>query len=280
MGLLQNVIKYVARPYVAGPTLDDAMRVAEGVRERGCAVTLCYWHGGDETADEVYEKYLAVIAAASRAGFDAHISMKVPGLAAKPELIAAVMSEARAKGLPVDIDAHLALQAEADFSAAAAAGPEGLGIAIPGRWSFSESLADRAVELGLRVRVVKGEREDPEAPDIDRSQGFLAVIDRLAGRCREVGVATHDPAIAAEALRRLADAGTPAEHELLYGLPMEPVIDVGREAGVQTRIYIPFGTAWITYAIRKALRHPGTSLPRVIRRLHSRARNDGLPRPR
>ena len=164
-----------------------------------------------------------------------------------------------------------------DYATAAEAGPEGLGIAIPGRWANSPALADRAVELGLRVRVVKGQWEDPADPDIDLKEGFLGVIDRLAGRCREVGVATHDVALASEAIRRLNAAGTPAEQELLFGLPMDASAQSARQAGLNTRIYIAYGEAWIPYSIRSALRHPRTMLTFLTDL--ATGHRDGLPKP-
>lgn len=277
MGILVRMVESMARPYVAGRTLDDALRVAERARARGSAVTLCYWHDENDPAERLQAAYVEVIAAVSRAGLDAHMSMKVPGFAGEAEMIASVMAEARRHGVAVDIDAHAPAQAEADYAVAEYLGPEGLGIAVPGRWAQAPDLADRAVEMGLRVRVVKGQWSDPQAPALDPAEGFLAVIDRLAGRAREVGVATHDPALAREAIGRLIAAGTPVEQELLFGLPMSPAVEIGRAAGVATRVYLPFGTAWLPYSIKKALRTPGT-VPRIISDIvHNR--RDGLPPP-
>jgi proline dehydrogenase len=262
---------------VAGDTLDDAMRMAVAAKARGHAVTLGYWHGEDEPAEAVAERYLASLTALAKAGVDAHLAMKVPGLRSAPELIATVVAEARNRGIAVDIDAHAPEQAEADYAAAEAVGPEGMGVAVPGRWRAAPDLAERAMALGLRVRVVKGMWEDPTAPKLDPAEGYLAVIDRLAGRAREVGVASHAPALAAEALKRLAAAGTRAEQELLYGLPMAAPAAEGRRAGVKTRVYIPYGSAWIPYSLRRALKSPGT----VVRLATDLAtgNRDGLPPP-
>jgi proline dehydrogenase len=274
---IRNMMLRAARPYVAGPRLEDALRMAEFARTRGCSVTLCYWHDENDPADAVADAYSATIRAVSRAGLNAHLAMKVPGLRDEASLIRSVMAEARAHGVPVDIDAHGPDQAEAAFAAAGIMGPDGLGMAIPGRWKSSVKLADRAVAAGLRVRVVKGSWVDPAAPRLDPAGGYLSVIDRLAGRCREVGVATHDPVLAGEAIRRLTAAGTPVEQELLYGLPMAAPFAVGRQAGVKTRVYIPYGDAWVPYSLRRAIRNPRT-IVRLVTDLATGDR-DGLPRP-
>ena len=107
------------------------------------------------------------------------------------------------------------------------ASADNLGLVIPGRWLRSLDDADWAVERGVRVRVVKGQWPDPAAPDRDLRQGFLEVIDRLAGRARHVGVASHDVPTAAEAIRRLRAAGTSCELELLLSLPTVAVDQLG-----------------------------------------------------
>ena len=83
--------------------------------------------------------------------------------------------------------------------------------------------------------------------------GFLA---RLAGRSAPVGVATHDPMLAERALALLAASGTPAELELLRGLPRRRCESVARRMGLPVRLYLPFGGGWWSYAIDSALERP------------------------
>lgn len=77
-----------------------------------------------------------------------------------------------------------------------------IGVALPARWGRSLEDADAAVAGGLAVRVVKGEWPDPDR-DLDPRRAYLELIDRLAGRARHVGVATHDRELAREAFARL-----------------------------------------------------------------------------
>jgi proline dehydrogenase len=59
-------------------------------------------------------------------------------------------------------------------------------------------------------------------------------------------------------LQRLRDGGTPCELELLFGLPMRAVSAVARDAGVPVRVYVPFGAAWMPYALSQLRRKPST----------------------
>ena len=108
----------------------------------------------------------------------------------------------------------------------------------------------------MRVRVVKGQWADVVKPEVELREGFLAVVDRLAGRARHVAVATHDAWLAKEALGRLLKAKTPCELELLYGLPMGPALAAAREAGVPVRIYLPYGHGWLPYSISQVYKNP------------------------
>jgi proline dehydrogenase len=69
-------------------------------------------------------------------------------------------------------------------------------------------------------------------------------------------VATHDPPLAREALRRLHAAGTSCELELLFGLPMNAVMEVAKEQGVSVRLYVPYGEAYMPYALSQARKNP------------------------
>jgi hypothetical protein len=140
------------------------------------------------------------------------------------------------------------------------------------------------VAHGVRVRVVKGQWACPDAvigaagvvgvvgDSMARGKAdavadaaaaaavlradYLALVKHLAGRASAVAVATHDASLARESLALLKAAGTPCELELLCGLPRRECMAVARELGVPIRLYIPFGQAWLPYALDQAVRSP------------------------
>jgi proline dehydrogenase len=130
------------------------------------------------------------------------------------------------------------------------------GTTLPGRWRRSVDDAHWAIEKKAPVRVVKGQWPDPAAPHRDMRAGYLEVIDALAGRAASVGVATHDVALAATAIKRLRSRGTPVFWELLYGLPTQAALRMAQTLAVDVRMYVPFGRSYLPYALGRLAAQP------------------------
>ena len=65
-------------------------------------------------------------------------------------------------------------------------------------------------------------------------------------------------------MRRLAAQGTACELELLCGLPRRGVLELARSRRLPVRLYVPFGQAWLPYALSQVLRKPGL-WPRLLK---------------
>jgi len=247
-----------ARGYVAGPDLADALQTCRRLAQQGFAGTVCYWNGRDDSPRYIADEYLGVLAGLARERLNCSLSVKAPPLGFARHLFAEILEGAHQGGLVVHFDSLAPEACDDTFALIAeiSARHPRLGCTLPGRWRRSVRDADLAVNLGVGVRVVKGQWADPGASDLDMRAGFLAVIDRLAGRASHVGVATHDPALAREALRRLRSANTPCELEQLLGLPAGPSLREAAAAGVPVRFYVPYGLAYLPYALSKALHNP------------------------
>jgi proline dehydrogenase len=257
------VLTRVARRYIAGDALADATATARTLADRSLLITMGYWNAPSDDAAAVAREYLSGLDAL--AGIEgSYLSTKLPALGFSPALLAEVLERGARRGVRVHLDSHwpaTAARTRALLDEALSARPEAqAGITLPGRWTRTTEDAEWACARGLFVRVVKGEWPDPGDPHRDLRAGYLQVIDALAGAARHVGVATHDPWLAAEAVRRLRDASTPCTLELLYGLPMRESIRQARALDLPVRVYVPYGTAYMPYALSQLRGRPRMAL--------------------
>ncbi len=244
--------------YYAGPALGDALRLNQRLSQQGFATTVGYWPDATATPRVIADAYLACIDAVANQQLDSTISVKPMVMAFNADLIGELAERAGQVGIGLHYDSRAIEFADQTLelvlaSAGQRASP---GCTLPGAWHRSLRDAERLRELGVGVRVVKGMWRDPDHPDLNLREGYLAVIDRLCGSAGPVGVATHDAWLARQAVQRLLDAGTRCELEQLFGLPTRETLRVARHFSVPIRFYLPYGKSWIPYALSKALRRP------------------------
>ncbi len=257
----QVLLQQAARAYIAGLSLEDALKVCRSLDSRGFGTIVCYWDSETDPPGLVSERYGEALGALHEESLDCYLSVKAPSLDFSPQFFRGLAMRAS----EWDIDLHFdSLGAETvdptfDLIRELLRYEVRMGCTLPGRWRRSLADVDQAVELGLRVRVVKGQWEEPGAPRISARTGFLHVVDRLAGRASHVSVATHDPPLARESLLRLKAAETPCDLELLFGLPVRQLIPMAKELDVPVRCYVPYGTAYLPYSTVQARK-----LPRVL----------------
>ncbi|MBI1761488.1 MAG: proline dehydrogenase [Acidobacteria bacterium] len=254
----QRLAHFAGRRYIAGATVAEAVQTSRQLAGQNFASTICYWNGEQDAPALVAQHYLDILNELSAAQPDSYLSIKATALHYSREWLNEIAARAAAANVRLHFDAMWPDSAEPTLALMEElrARQTNLSCTLPGRWQRSLTDAARINEWQIPVRVVKGQWADPEHPDIDLRAGYLAVIERLAGRAAHVAVATHDHELAAMALERLIKAGTSCELELLFGLPTRAVLRVARSAGVPVRIYVPYGAAWAPYCLSQARRNP------------------------
>jgi hypothetical protein len=153
------------------------------------ASTLGYFHGGADSAQAVAAVSMSIVDAVADLAPKGYVSIKAPACDYDPKLIASIVLRARDKGVLAHFDSHQHHTSEATLECVrqvAGLGAE-VGLTVPGRWRRSLADAEMACGLGVRVRVVKGERADPGDPGRDARRGFLEVVECLAALCPEQG---------------------------------------------------------------------------------------------
>jgi proline dehydrogenase len=121
---------------------------------------------------------------------------------------------------------------------------------------------DAMIALGARVRLCKGAYQEPEDvafPDKkDVDANYIACMERLLERGTYPGIATHDVRIIDHAKAFVKRHGIPAERfefQMLYGVRRDLQYRLRRE-GYNMRVYVPFGTHWYPYLMRRLAERP------------------------
>ena len=253
-----DVQHHLALAYSAGPTPEDALRTASSFAGDGYPGILGYINAGNEDPRLVARNSLAALEGIAAGRLDCYLSIKEPALRFDRALTESIVRSGRDKGIRVHFDALSPNDVDRTFALARelhALHPD-LGWTLPARWRRSPADAERAVELGVKVRVIKGAWADRPDRERDPREGCLEIVDKLAGRVPEVGGATHNPALAREAVRRLKAAGTPCEIEVVRGYPIHRVLPVAVAEGVRVRVYVPFGNLAFPYTVGQVVRRP------------------------
>jgi proline dehydrogenase len=268
----RSVVRRVAAPYIAGPTLEDARRVVAALNEEGLSATVDVL--GEEIrraeeAEAMARAFHGALAAITADGLEANISIKLSGLGLKlderlcGELVRAVVADAAGRGIFVRIDmedSSTTDQTLALYRTLRAEGHDGVGVVLQA--ALRRTLADISdlAPLAPSVRLCKGIYVEPasvayQAFDTIRSS-FVSCLDALLeGGCR-VAVATHDEWLLERALERVAGLGHEGyELQMLLGVRGERARELVAE-GHPLRIYVPYGERWYEYSLRRLQENP------------------------
>ena len=252
------VERKLALAYSAGPAPEDAARMADTLAELGYPSIVGYMNEDDEDPRAVARATVEAIHRVAAQARDCYVSVKAPALRFDRRLIRQVVEAAKAARWRVHFDALSADDVDRTFDVIREMRElhDDLGTTLPSRWKRSTEDVERAVGLGVAVRVFRGEWVDRPERERPWRAGYAEIVDRLAGRAPRVGVATHNPAVARDSVRRLKAAGTPLEIEVVRGYPIHRVLPVAVAEGVPVRVYIPYGRLASPYTIGQVLRRP------------------------
>jgi proline dehydrogenase len=187
------------------------------------------------------------------------------GWALAEEIVGGVVSHAARLGLLVRIDMEGSAHTEATIAITErlhARFPESVGTALQSYLYRTEGDAERLLGQGIRIRLCKGAYQEPAEvafpakKDVDAN--YVKLMKRMATSGVFCGIATHDEAIVEE-MRQFARAQGIAksafEFQMLYGVRRGLQRRLAAE-GYGVRVYIPFGTAWYPYFMRRLAERP------------------------
>ena len=233
------------------------MTVCQRLGARGISSTVCYWNAFLDSPARVLDSYLRILRVIKDLSHDCYLSIKAPALGFDAGLVKELMLEAQRASTAVHFDSMGPETIDRTFALIDTTRRfyPNIGCTLPARWVRSLADVDRAADMGLRVRLVKGQWSGLK--EVNPAEGFIHLIERLISRgASHVAIATHNHSVASDALLRLRASGIPCELELLHSLPQRRMLKVARRTGAATRVYVPYGHGGLPYRLREVRRDP------------------------
>ncbi|MFB3909928.1 MAG: proline dehydrogenase family protein [Candidatus Eisenbacteria bacterium] len=277
VGLLPVVpkpaVRYFSKRYIAGPSVQDAIRVVRDLNRQGMMATLDIL--GEhvtrpEAADDVRPQYLSLLDTIAREKFDSNVSVKLSqlGLLLDPEgcyrRIEEIVRKAESLGNFVRIDmedSSCTSETLAIFHRLRET-HERVGIVIQAMLRRSAADVEKLAASTANVRLCKGIYVEPRAVAYQAREtiraSYVQLLDMLLEGGSYVGIATHDEHLVFEALRLIREhrlSPDRYEFQMLLGVEEELRSILVRD-GHRLRVYVPFGSEWYAYSVRRLKENP------------------------
>jgi proline dehydrogenase len=264
------VVRRLSSRYIAGPSLDDAIRVVERLNAKGKLATVDVL--GEEIsssgeAQAIAGQYHDALARLDESGLDANISVKLTGFGLELDYelcrdnLDAVVRDAAARGNFVRIDMEDSSTTDRTLGLYRDLRGEGhvnLGVVLQAY--LHRTISD--LEGLENVRLCKGIYIEP--PELAYREfdavraNYVRCLEQLVSQGSYVGIATHDEYLIGEALRIVREAGLAGdryEFQMLLGVRPDRADELVAD-GHKLRVYVPYGEQWYEYSIRRLQENP------------------------
>ncbi|MCP4231446.1 MAG: proline dehydrogenase [bacterium] len=269
------IVRFFADRYIAGPDLDDAVKLTEYLNTKGICATMDVLGESVENWEQVEQEvrnYKDVLDAIAEHSLDSNVSIK-------PTAFGLAMDYDRAKGYIAEIVAYAkskdnfvrldmenvpytddTLRMYREFREEF--GERYVGTVIQSYLRRTPDDALKLAEENANLRLCKGIYvEDRKYAYKDMAcinRNFAEIMEILMGDGCYVGIATHDEKLVQEGLRVARKLGLRRdqfEFQMLLGVDQE-LRDIIAESGYRMRVYVPFGMHWYAYSTRRLRENP------------------------
>jgi proline dehydrogenase len=264
-----------ARRFVAGETIGEALAVVRELNAKGITASLDLLGESvhnDAEARAARDEYLRILDRIRESKVDANVSVKLTamGLDIDHELCVGIMQDILTRAQAYDTFVRIDMESS-DYTDITLKLFEdrlyptykaNVGVVLQSYLYRTFADVEHMNSLRARVRICKGAYKEPvkvaypDKKDVDAN--YIKCMRELMLKGNYPGVATHDPAMIAEAKRWAKEQGiTPDrfEFQMLYGVRRDLQEALVKE-GWRVRCYVPFGTQWYPYLMRRLAERP------------------------
>jgi proline dehydrogenase len=270
-----RLAKHLAGRFVAGETVGEALAAVRELNARGITASLDLL--GESVSNErearaARDQYLQLLDRIRESKVNANVSVKLTamGLDVDHELCVQIMQDVLTRAQAYDTFVRLDMESSAYTDITLKLFEERLyptykanvGVVLQSYLYRTFADVEHMNALRARVRICKGAYKEPakvaypDKKDVDAN--YVKCMRELMLKGNYPGIATHDPAIITEAKRFAKERGiTPDrfEFQMLYGVRRDLQESLVKE-GWRVRCYVPFGTQWYPYLMRRLAERP------------------------
>ena len=280
------IVGRVARRYVAGETLDDAVRTLREMNEEGAMGTVDVL--GEEVreeakASEAVAEYLNLLERIDREDLDANISIKPTMLGLKIDqvlcennLLEIIDRAAELDNfVRIDMEDHTCTDGTIElYRRMHEKHPTRVGVVLQSYLRRTVDDINDLLPLNPNIRICKGIYREPREiawHDFETVRAnFVYATEKLLSAGAYVGIATHDPFLVwagMQVVDRLGLDRDRYEFQMLLGVGPE-LRRIILANGHRLRVYVPYGKDWYPYSIRRLRENP-TVARHVVRAMLS-----------
>lgn len=270
----------VAGRFVAGESVDEAIDAAHQLNAEGMSVAIDFLGESVTTAteaDDARDQLLLLVDRMRGAQVEGYVSIKLSqlGLNLGENLalqnLRAILEAARAANVRVRIDMEESATVDMTLDIYRrlrnGEGFDNVGVVIQSYLYRSEEDVKKLVAEGAWVRLVKGAYREPAAVAYadkrDTDAAYMRLVQMLLSEDAlangvELAVATHDEAMILQTMAYARTRGIASdrfEFQMLYGIRRERQRELAAQ-GWRMRVYVPYGTAWYPYFMRRLAERP------------------------
>ncbi|RST77621.1 proline dehydrogenase [Siminovitchia acidinfaciens] len=266
-------LRFGAAKFVAGETIEEAVAVIKDLNNRGLKVTIDYlgeFVDNKKEADHMADNCITAIEAIGREKLVSQLSLKLTsmGMDISDEIVMAnmkrIMEAAKNYNVFVTIDMEDYERCEKTLQIFKQLRLEydNIGTVIQAYLFRTQEDMKDLDEYAPNLRLVKGAyKESPEVAFPDKSDvddNYKKIIQMHLLHGHYTAVATHDDAIIEFTKQFVKEHEIPNdqfEFQMLYGIRSERQLELAKE-GYTMRVYIPYGTDWYGYFMRRLAERP------------------------
>jgi proline dehydrogenase len=269
----KSVVGYFSKRYIAGESIDDAIRVTRDLNRQGIYATIDVLGEAVKNREEAVDsknKALEVLDTIVKFNLKANLSIKPTqmGLEIDEDFaydqVRNLIQKAKEKNIFIRIDMEDSPYTDATFSLFKKLKQDydNLGVVVQAYMKRTYDDVTILNKLGTNYRLCKGIYIEPAAIAYKDKEtirkNYVKDLELILKNGNYVGIATHDEYLVNEAYRLIKELNIPKdkfEFQMLLGVKEDLRSKINAN-GYKIRVYIPFGKDWYAYSTRRLKENP------------------------